>query len=233
LSLNIKSRFPLFWHAIFPSHVKTITWPMCRSCKKWIKSPTTLKRCNWCGSNDVSDSPRDGARTLQLEEAGDKRILTEFDEKGRERVNFKFLSSNGMKEFGLVDLLVSPHRYYNINLETGHIIFESDGVRFPVNPSLSRPTLDGGNCLQIGGREDRYGDIFHLKHAVRGGTLTPEKKGRDIVANIRLDNPDAATINCISIGYRFSIPEASGSVILSVNCDTHLPRLMIKEDDPK
>lgn len=245
----VSPKYPLFWQALYPSHLKEIKIPICRSCKSLVKiSSYDHIVCNNmididgklapCLSEDLSFDPGDGAKIVPLQEG----IICEFDHDGNEQVNFKHLPTDGIHAFGLVDPFLDPAPFYMLNLRTGNLEIATSftGIGVQIGIGIEFPTRDGRNLIPISNVLDRYGqggDLIHYKHAIStikaSGSIVGEDGGEIEIGKFKMPE-NILDISNIVIGYKCEIPGESGQmewdvqVKVNVDCVNHIPYITTK-----
>jgi len=242
----VSPKFPLFWQASYPSHLKEIKIPVCLRCGNLIRiSSYDHIVCNNnieidsklvpCSSDDVSFDPADGAKIVPLQDG----IICEFDAFGNDTINFRYLPTDGIQAFGLIDPFLHPAPFYMLNLRTGNLEIATSmtGIGVQLGIGIEFPTKDGSNLIPISNVLDRYGqggDLIHYKHAVStisGSAILGED---EIEIGAFKMSERVLGISNIVIGYKCEIPGESGEkewdvqVKLNVDCRTHIPYVTTK-----
>ena len=191
-----------------------------------IEKHTTYQTC---GSRDVSFETADGALVVPLQYG----VLNEFDEDGNEPLSFRYLPTDGLQVFGLIDPMVNPPTMYMVNLNTGNIEVGNvnTGIGIPIGVGIEFPTKSGANVVPISMVLERYGqggDLIHYKHATHSGMANVRVVGgTPMIGRFDLD-PGSQQITNITIGYKCRIPEWLCQVKISVECNTHIPFITTK-----
>ena len=244
----VTPKYPLFWQALYPSHLKEIKIPICKKCEKLIKiSSYDRIICNNntsvdskivpCSSEDVSFDPNDGAKIIPLQEG----VLCEFDAEGNDTISFKYLPTDGLQAFGLIDPMLDPSPFYMINLRNGNLEIGTSmtGVAIPLGVGIEFPTQDGKNIIPVSNVLKEYGrggDLIHYKHAIStigvSGSVAGEDRQIDI-GRFKMDER-VLDISNIVVGYKCRIPNANGEiewdvqVKVNVDCHSHIPYITTK-----
>lgn len=181
-----------------------------------------------CGSTDCTLDVSEGALSIPLVDG----VLSEFDGDGSETLNFKYLPTDGLLAFGLVDPFLRPPTFYMVNLITGNVEvgYVNSGVAMPIGVGIEFPTTDGRNIVPISTALDGYGrggDLIHYKHCVQSLSqgVSPEKV--EMMSRLGLD-PQAVHITDIVAGYKCRIPGWHCQVKIQVDCSTHVPFITMK-----
>ena len=182
-----------------------------------------------CGSRNISFDPEHGALAIPMRYG----VLNEFDEDGNEPLNFRFLPTDGLQAFGLIDPIVDPPTMYMINLNTGTIEVGNihTGKAIPLGVGIEFPTRSGMNVVPISTVLERYGqggDLIHYKHANISGMGSISVIGREAVID-RFDlDPGSQQITNIVVGYKCRIPDWVCQVKINVDCGSHIPFITTK-----
>ena len=156
-----------------------------------------------CGSRNISFDPEHGALAIPMRYG----VLNEFDEDGNEPLNFRFLPTDGLQAFGLIDPIVDPPTMYMINLNTG---------------TIEVGNIHTGKAIPLGG------DLIHYKHANISGMGSISVIGREAVID-RFDlDPGSQQITNIVVGYKCRIPDWVCQVKINVDCGSHIPFITTK-----
>jgi len=181
-----------------------------------------------CGSKDFTFDTSEGALEIPLVDG----VLSEFDGDGVEPLNFRYLPTDGLLAFGLVDPFLRPPTFYMVNLITGNVEvgYVNSGVAMPIGVGIEFPTTDGRNVVPIStalGEYGRGGDLIHYKHCIQSlsEAVPPEKL--EMMARLGMD-PQAAHITDIVAGYKCHIPGWHCQVKIQVDCNTHIPFITTK-----
>ena len=245
----VSPKYPLFWQALYPSHLREIKIPICRTCGNLIRiSSYDRIVCNNnvqsdgklapCSSEDVSFDPGEGALIIPLQEG----VICEFDADGNDTINFRHLPTDGIQAFGLVDPFLDPAPFYMLNLRTGNLEIGTSltGIAIPIGIGIEFPTRDGRNILPVSNVLQRYGqggDLIHYKHAIStvgmSGSVTGGQGNQIEMGRFRMSE-GVLDISNIVVGYKCDIPGESGEmewdvqVKLNVDCYTHIPYITTK-----
>jgi len=243
----VSPKYPLFWNAIYPDHLREIKVPICRRCGKLIRiSSYDRIVCNNsievdsrpmpCSSEDVSFDPDEGALVVPLQEG----VICEFDGDGNETINFRYLPTDGLQAFGLIDPFLDPAPFYFLNLRSGNLEVGTSltGVAIPIGIGIEFPTRDGSNLVPISNVLDRYGQggcLIHYKHAISSieGSAAVQGDGQVEMGRFVMDK-NVLNISNIVIGYKCRIPGESGEmewdvqVKVNVDCRSHIPFITTK-----
>ena len=182
-----------------------------------------------CGSQDISFDEGDGALVVPLQFG----VLNEFDEDGNEPLNFRYLPTDGLQAFGLIDPIVQPPTFYLLNLRSGNLEIGNvnTGVAIPIGIGIEFPTRDGTNIIPISMVLERYGQggsLIHYKHGCNTATGEVEViGGRPQIRMFDLA-PGSQQITNITVGYKCQIPGWNCQVKINVECSTHIPFITTK-----
>jgi hypothetical protein len=184
----------------------------------------------------VSFDPNDGALIVSLQNG----VICEFDADGNDTINFRYLPTDGIQAFGLVDPFLDPAPFYMLNLRTGNVevCTSMTGVAVPIGIGIEYPTKDGSNLVPISNVLSRYGqggDLIHYKHAIASieGSASVQGNGEVEMGRFRMDEK-VLDISNIVIGYKCQIPGESGEmewdvqVKVNVDCRSHIPFITTK-----
>lgn len=181
-----------------------------------------------CGSRDHSFDVAEGALSIPLIDG----VLSEFDKGGNEPLNFRYLPTDGLLAFGLVDPFLAPPTFYMLNLVTGNLEvgYVNSGVAMPIGIGIEFSTKDGRDLVPISTVLDRYGrggDLIHYKHCLQTiGVPVPQERV-ELFRRLGLD-PHSIHITDIVAGYKCQIPGWHCQVKIQVDCSTHLPFITTK-----
>lgn len=208
--IGVRSEFPLFWQAVYPTNLTELRIPKCRSCGRLFKvSDYSRVTCPDPGCDgDITWDVDEGARRVPLVGG----VLSEFDAEGESPLNFTLLPTDGLEYFGLVDVVTE--QYYTLNMKNGRFFLGSGRppVYTQVGIGIVAPTVNGRNLVRVSDQLEHYGvggDLIHFKHAestLGGGS--------------RITN--------IVVGYKCRIPGWDATVLINVDTATHVPYIATK-----
>jgi len=206
----VKSEYPCFWFARYNTDERVLRVPFCPECNQLAKIDETSEtpRCinmrhgHLCGCESVS---YEQGTEFSLTESGE---LFEFDDSGEETVNFSFLPTKNLVNFGLINLM-NRQQSYILDLNTGEAII--NGTRLHVGYARTEFPIEGH--FLISKKLDRYGGNRNL---LQFKVARSDVGGRTI-------------IDSFNIGYQCKVDDVLYEVILSINTRDFQPLISVKE----
>lgn len=206
----IYSEYPCLWVARFDCEDSHLTIPYCPDCDQLSKVDelsdiakcANIRRGKICGCENLI---YDKGLKLSLTKYGE---LPEFNNIGNETVNFCFLPTKNMINFGIINTR-DKQRAYMIDLKTGQFII--NGTRMNVGFARTEYPVEGH--FLISKKLNKYGinhDLLQFKIArsnINGKTI----------------------IDSFNIGYSCNIEGKDYESILNINTRDFIPLISTKE----
>ncbi len=221
MEIKFCPKYPVIWFAEYHKNIKELKIPKCNKCNELIKVKNYNNViCQNCKNNDITWSVDEGAKNIKI-----GHYIFEFDEKGNQTIEYKYLPLDGLIKFGLLDPVASVE--YGIEINTGYITirdFTTNNEAFYLGTGINTNNV-ATNLIKVSDaiiKGEAKLELYHSKQVVINGQMRVSLLNLETNHNFQMD-PSNLTINNIAVGYTCQIENLNFEVIIRIDCNNHLP----------